>query len=68
MVFAGVWTDLGLYSLILPKVSLATEIAEEVPRIPGVGMSRVEIVEEHIDQVQTLHAYVDRQLAALAAT
>jgi DNA-binding Lrp family transcriptional regulator len=63
MIFAGVWTDFGLYSLILPKVSTATQIAEEVPRIPGVGMSRVEIVEEHIDQVRALHPYVDRQWA-----
>ena len=61
MIFAGVWADFGLYSLLLPKVSTATQIAEEVSHIPGVGMSRVELVEEHIDQVEVLHAYVDRR-------
>jgi DNA-binding Lrp family transcriptional regulator len=66
MVFAGVWVDFGMYSLILPKVSAATEIAEEVSRLPGVGTSRVEIVEEHIDQVHVLWKYVDRQLAPLS--
>ena len=63
LIFAGAWSDIGLYSLLLPRVSRATEIAEEVPRIPGVGMSRVEIVEEHIDQVRALHSYVDRRTA-----
>ena len=61
MAFAGVWTDFGLYSLILPKLSTATQIADEVPRIPGVGMARVEIVEEHIDQVRALQVFVDRR-------
>jgi len=68
MIFAGVWSDFGLYSLLLPKVSLATEIAEEAARIPGVGTSRVEIVEEHIDQVQALQRYVDRQSAGPSPT
>lgn len=63
MIFAGVWADFGMYSLILPKVSAATQIAEEAARIPGVGMSRAEIVDEHIDQVQVLWKYVDRQVA-----
>ncbi|HYA70411.1 MAG TPA: AsnC family transcriptional regulator [Thermoplasmata archaeon] len=63
MIFAGVWTDIGLYSLVLPKVSMASQIAEDVARIPGVGMSRVEIVEEHIDQVGSLRKYVDRKWA-----
>jgi DNA-binding Lrp family transcriptional regulator len=68
MIFAGVWTDFGMYSLLLPKVSATTQIAEEVARIPGVAMSRLEIVEEHIDQVHALWTYVDRQVARLATS
>lgn len=64
MIFAGLWADFGLYSLLLPGVSTATHLAEEVPRIPGVGMARVEIVDEHIDQVGSLQRYVDAQWAA----
>jgi DNA-binding Lrp family transcriptional regulator len=61
MIFAGVWADFGLYSLILPKVSEATQLEEAASRIPGVGTARVEIVEEHIDQVEVLRPFVDRQ-------
>jgi DNA-binding Lrp family transcriptional regulator len=68
MIFAGIWADFGMYSLILPKVSAATQIADEVSRLPGVGMSRVEIVDEHIDQVHTLWKHVDRQVAVHHAT
>lgn len=61
MIFAGPWSDFGLYSLLLPKVSTANQIAEDVGRIPGVALHRVEIVDEHIDQVRALQPYVDRQ-------
>jgi len=68
MIFAGVWADLGMFSLILPKISTVSQIAEEVSRIPGVAMSRAEIVEDHIDQVHTLGKYVDHQVARLIAS
>jgi len=64
LIFAGSWADLGLFSLLLPSVGTATRLADEVPRIPGVRMARVEIVEDHIDQLSALHRYVDRQWAA----
>jgi len=67
MIFAGVWADFAMYSLILPKVSTLAQLAEEVPHIPGVRMARVEIVEEHIDRVQALQSYVDRQWAPVSA-
>jgi DNA-binding Lrp family transcriptional regulator len=64
MIYAGLWADFSLYSLLLPKVSAASELAAAVPRIPGIAISRVEIVDEHIDLVQGLRAYVDRRWAS----
>ena len=61
MIYAGVWQDFGLYSLILPKVSAATQITDQVTRLPGVAMARMEFVEEHIDQVRALLKYVDHR-------
>jgi DNA-binding Lrp family transcriptional regulator len=61
VVYAGVWADLGMYSLLLPRLSGATQLAEQVPAIPGVRLARAEIVEEHIDLVEALQKYVDRQ-------
>ena len=63
MIFAGVWAGFGMYSLILPKVSTATQVADQVARLPGVAMARIEFVDEHIDQVRDLLKYVDRRLA-----
>jgi len=64
MIFAGMWSDFGLFSLLLPSVSTATRLADEVPRVPGVRTALVEIVEDHIDQVGALHRYVDRRWTA----
>ena len=48
-IYAGVWESFGMYSMILPKVVTATQIANKVRRAPGVKMARVEIVDEHFD-------------------
>jgi DNA-binding Lrp family transcriptional regulator len=68
MIYAGVWADFGLYSLLLPRVSTMTEIADRVPHIRGVSTSRIELVDEHIDRVDALQEYVDRQWTVVPST
>ena len=67
MIFAGIWQDFGMYSLILPKVSTASQVADHVTRLPGVAMARIELVEEHIDQARGLLKYVERRGVAAHA-
>ncbi|HTT16806.1 MAG TPA: HTH domain-containing protein [Thermoplasmata archaeon] len=61
LVYAGVWPEFGLYSLILPRVSSASDVADAVRRLPGVRSARMEFVEDHIDRAAALADHVRRR-------
>jgi DNA-binding Lrp family transcriptional regulator len=65
MIYAGVWEDFGMYSLILPRVVAATDRTERINLIPGVGSARIEFVDEHIDLAKTMSSYVERKIAIM---
>jgi DNA-binding Lrp family transcriptional regulator len=62
MIFAGVGETFEFYRLILPNVSRATELADQVGRLPGVRYVRVEFVDALVDRLGSLRQYVDRHL------
>ncbi|MFI5419356.1 MAG: Lrp/AsnC family transcriptional regulator [Nitrososphaerales archaeon] len=62
MIYAGVWEDFGMYSLVLPKVVAATELTDKVKQISGVKSLRMEFVDEHIDQTKAVLFYVEKQM------
>ena len=67
LIYAGVWEEFDAYRLVLPNVSIAPELAEEVGRIEGVGAARVEFVDRVIVRLHALRKYVDRSVEAQRA-
>jgi DNA-binding Lrp family transcriptional regulator len=67
VIFAGVWEQFETYRMILPNVSKATELADEVGHLPGVGNVRMEFVNGLVDRLASLGPYVDRHIAAMNA-
>ena len=65
MIYAGVWEDFGMYSLILPTVAAAASVADGIRKIEGVRLANVQLVVEHIDLSSSLGAYVDRRLTSM---
>jgi len=65
MFYAGIWTDQGLYSLILPNALIASELTRKVAQIGGVEMVRTELVDDHIDQPEIFEYYIARQMTLL---
>jgi DNA-binding Lrp family transcriptional regulator len=59
--FAGVWEEFEVYRLILPNVGVATELGEEVARLPGIRTHRVELLDSLIDRLDRLRPYVARR-------
>lgn len=53
-IYAGLWHGLSLFSMMIPKVTKATEILDSVKRLEGVKTARLEFVDEHIDLVASL--------------
>ena len=66
MIYAGVWSEFGMYSLLLPNVTSATELADTISRIPGVHFARAELVEEHLDRCGSMREFVDRRIPVSA--
>ncbi|MDA4129900.1 MAG: AsnC family transcriptional regulator [Thaumarchaeota archaeon] len=62
------WVDHGLYSLILPNALTASDLRERVRKVQGVKMARIELVDEHHDQIEVMASYVRRRIALLEAT
>jgi DNA-binding Lrp family transcriptional regulator len=57
LVFEGPWTGFSLYSTILPKVGMLTDLAERLRQIPGVEAVRAGFVNERIDRAWTFGRY-----------
>ncbi|HEV2317472.1 MAG TPA: hypothetical protein VGV89_07865 [Thermoplasmata archaeon] len=62
-IFAGVWEEFDIFRLILPNVTIASELAEEVGRIEGVRFARLEFVDGLIDRFEKLRSHLDVVLA-----
>lgn len=60
LTFTGIWEEHSMYRLILPNVALAGDLAREVGRLPGVRSVRGELVDEVIDQFETMRPFVER--------
>jgi DNA-binding Lrp family transcriptional regulator len=61
LIFAGVGKDYVVYNLIVPSVSIATELSTTVSKIGGVSMVRAEFVDEHIDLTRNLLTVLERK-------
>lgn len=64
VVYAGIWSSYSLYSMILPRVSMLTEVVEQVGRVSGVESLRSGFVDEHIDQSSIFGRYLERPAEA----
>jgi DNA-binding Lrp family transcriptional regulator len=62
MFFAGIWDEFELYRLILPNLALASQLAEEVGRLPGVGFARAELVESLLPRFEHLVPFLERRM------
>jgi hypothetical protein len=60
MVYMGAG-DFTVYNLVLPKATMATDLANSVSRIDGVGAARVELVDEHADLTSKLWNYFENR-------
>jgi DNA-binding Lrp family transcriptional regulator len=60
--YPGIWETMDVHSLVLPNPLVATRLAEKVRRVPGVRASRIELVDEHLDQMEAFTGYVDRRI------
>jgi DNA-binding Lrp family transcriptional regulator len=67
MTYLGAWESFQFYRLILPNVALATDLARDVERIPGVRSVRVELVNALVYRLDVLRPFAERRAAALAA-
>ncbi len=65
MTYAGIWEEFEAYRLILPSLSMATQLAETVSRTPGTQLCRMELVDELSDHFEALLPYVARARQAL---
>ena len=65
--YAGLFDTAGLYSMVLPSPSSATKLAARIRQVPGVRTARLELVDEHIDQMEAIGDYVQRHLKTLRA-
>jgi hypothetical protein len=61
MVFAGVGEKFVVYNLVLPKMGMATDLANSVGRIEGIELARAELVDEHIDLTKGLENYAAKR-------
>lgn len=66
--WAGVLEGAAVYSMILPNPFLATKLVEKVRKIQGVEAARIELVDEHIDQMEVFADYVSRHLMRTRGT
>ena len=66
--FAGTQEAAPIYSMILPSPYLATRLAEKLRRIQGVKAARIELVDEHFDQMEVFADYVGRHLDRIKAS
>lgn len=64
-VFVGSWESFNIYRLFLPRVSLLTELAQEIGRIPGVDASRGEFVDGLEEHLGKFKGYAERALASV---
>lgn len=62
VILAALWDVVGMCSMILTNISAMAEIAGKINSVDGVAMARVEIVREHIDQMNALDSYAQRFL------
>lgn len=65
--FPGLWTDFSVYSLFLPSIPEAMKILERTRETPGVGIARIELVEQRIETYDIFREQVERKLKALRA-
>jgi DNA-binding Lrp family transcriptional regulator len=61
--FVGAWETFNIYRLFLPRVSLLTDMAQEVGRIPGVLFARAELVDGLEDHLDKIGRYAEQALA-----
>ena len=60
ILYAGLWEEFGMYSLIVPRVSEVSDLVAKVNKMVGITMVKGEIVDEHIDNVEVLEGYLER--------
>ncbi|MDG7008413.1 MAG: winged helix-turn-helix transcriptional regulator [Nitrososphaerota archaeon] len=60
--YSGVWGEMDVYSMILPNPYFATRLAGMIRQVAGVKTARVDLVDEHLDQMEVFAGYVDRHL------
>ena len=53
---------MGVFSCIMPNPSVATKLAGRIRQIQGVKMARVDLVDEHLDQMEVFADHVERHL------
>jgi DNA-binding Lrp family transcriptional regulator len=58
MIFIGYGDVYVVYNLVVPKMSMATELALAIKRIEGVKDVRAELVDEHIDITNSLRSRI----------
>ncbi len=62
----GAGEEFAVYNLFLPKITMATDLANSASRIDGVTSARVELVDEHADLTSRLWSYFEnRRLGGL---
>ena len=61
LLFAGIGEKFTVYNLVLPKVSMAPDLASSASRIEGIESARIELVDEHIDLTRRLGTYLKKR-------
>lgn len=67
LVYAGLWTDFSLFTLVLSSIPEASEILEMVKRTKGVANARLDLIDERIEVYSTLRTQVERKLSYMIA-
>lgn len=62
MILAALWDVVGMCSLILPSVALASEISDKLAKIDGVKQTWAEIVAEHVHQGKVLTRFLEEKM------
>lgn len=64
-VYVGSWESFNIYRLFLPRVSLVTDLSQQVGRMPGVVAARGEFVDDLEEHLGKFKGYAERALASV---
>lgn len=65
LIYAGLWTDFSLFTVVLGSVPESSEVLEGVKRLKGIANARLDIIEERAEVYSTLSEQVERRLKGL---